>query len=59
METLGPARELLSSMDSVSLEALDELETTLTAWRPGACTPSHGGGPDGRTWPRLLHRHGV
>ncbi|MGB1500027.1 MAG: histidine--tRNA ligase [Poseidonia sp.] len=31
METLGPARELLSSMDGVSLEALDELETTLTA----------------------------
>ncbi|MFZ8907060.1 MAG: histidine--tRNA ligase [Poseidonia sp.] len=31
METLGPARELLSSMDGVSLEALDELEITLTA----------------------------
>ena len=31
METLEPARELLSSMDGVSLEALDELETTLTA----------------------------
>ena len=31
VETLGPARELLSSMDGVSLEALDELETTLTA----------------------------
>ena len=31
METLGPARELLSSMDGVSLEALDELESTLTA----------------------------
>jgi len=30
-ETLGPARELLSSMDGVSLEALDELEMTLTA----------------------------
>lgn len=31
METLGPARELLSSMDGVALDALDELETTLTA----------------------------
>ena len=31
METLGPARELLSSMEGVSLEALDELETTLHA----------------------------
>ena len=31
LETLGPARELLSSMDGVSLEALDELEMTLTA----------------------------
>ena len=31
METLGPARTLLSSMEGVSLEALDELETTLTA----------------------------
>jgi len=31
METLGPARELLSSMEGVSLDALDELETTLTA----------------------------
>ncbi len=31
METLGPARELLSSMEGVSLEALDELETTLQA----------------------------
>ena len=31
VETLGPARELLSSMDGVSLEALDELEMTLTA----------------------------
>ena len=30
-ETLGPARELLSSMEGVSLEALDELEMTLTA----------------------------
>jgi len=30
-ETLGPARELLSSMEGVSLEALDELETTLAA----------------------------
>lgn len=30
-ETLGPARALLSSMDGVSLEALDELEMTLTA----------------------------
>ena len=30
-ETIGPARELLSSMDGVSLEALDELEMTLTA----------------------------
>ena len=60
METLGPARELLSSMDGVSLEALDELESTLTALAAlGACTPGHGGGPDGRSWPRLLHRHGV
>ena len=31
METLAPARELLASMEGVSLEALDELETTLTA----------------------------
>ena len=31
METLGPARALLSSMDGVALDALDELETTLTA----------------------------
>lgn len=31
METLGPARDLLSSMDGVALDALDELETTLTA----------------------------
>ena len=31
LETLGPARELLSSMDGVSLEALDELEMTLPA----------------------------
>ena len=30
-ETLGPARALLSSMDGVSLEALDELKMTLTA----------------------------
>jgi len=38
METLGPARELLSSMEGVSLEALDELETTLTAL--GALAPA-------------------
>ena len=31
METLAPARALLSSMEGVSLDALDELETTLTA----------------------------
>lgn len=31
VETLAPARDLLSSMEGVSLEALDELETTLTA----------------------------
>jgi len=31
METLSPARELLSGMEGVSLEALDELETTLRA----------------------------
>jgi len=31
METLEPARTLLSSMDGVSLEALDELEATLKA----------------------------
>ncbi|MGB0516836.1 MAG: histidine--tRNA ligase [Poseidonia sp.] len=31
METLGPARQLLSSMDGVALDALDELELTLTA----------------------------
>ena len=31
METLGPARELLSSMDGVAMDALDELELTLTA----------------------------
>ena len=31
METLGPARDLLSSMDGVALDALDELETTLMA----------------------------
>ncbi len=31
METIAPARELLSSMEGVSLDALDELETTLTA----------------------------
>jgi len=37
-ETLGPARELLSSMEGVSLEALDELETTLTAL--GALAPA-------------------
>ena len=30
-ETIGPARELLSQMDGVSLEALEELETTLNA----------------------------
>ena len=31
METLGPARELLSSMNGVAMDALDELELTLTA----------------------------
>ena len=31
METLGPARSILSTMDGVSLEALDELELTLKA----------------------------
>ena len=31
METLGPARTILSGMDGVSLEALDELELTLKA----------------------------
>ncbi|MDA8638501.1 histidine--tRNA ligase [Candidatus Poseidonia alphae] len=39
LETLGPARELLSSMDGVSLEALDELETTLTALAALAAAP--------------------
>ena len=31
METIAPARTLLSSMEGVSLDALDELETTLMA----------------------------
>ena len=31
VETLEPARQLLSSMEGVSLDALDELETTLAA----------------------------
>lgn len=39
METLQPARELLSSMDGVSLEALDELETTLNALSALAPSP--------------------
>ncbi len=39
METLGPARELLSSMDGVSLDALDELETTLHALEALAPAP--------------------
>ena len=39
METLGPARELLSSMDGVGLDALDELETTLTALAALAPSP--------------------
>ena len=30
-ETLGPAREILSSLEGVSLEALDDLATTLSA----------------------------
>ena len=30
-ETLGPAREILSSLEGVSLEALDDLQTTLDA----------------------------
>jgi histidyl-tRNA synthetase len=38
-ETLGPARALLSSMDGVSLEALDELEMTLTALEALAPAP--------------------
>ena len=31
METLGPAREILSSLDGVSLDALDDLQVTLNA----------------------------
>ena len=38
-ETLRPARELLSSMEGVSLEALDELETTLAALSALAPSP--------------------
>ena len=39
METLGPARDLLSSLEGVSLEALDELETTLNALSALALPP--------------------
>lgn len=39
METLGPARALLSSLPGVSLEALDELETTLHAVAALAAAP--------------------
>jgi len=38
-ETLGPAREILSSLNGVSLEALDDLQTTLDAVDALAPTP--------------------
>ena len=38
-ETLGPAREILSSLNGVSLEALDDLQTTLDAVAALAPTP--------------------
>ena len=39
METLGPAREILSSLEGVSLDALDDLEITLNAVASLAPTP--------------------
>jgi len=39
VETLGPAREILSSLDGVSHEALDDLQTTLDAVAILAPTP--------------------
>ncbi len=38
-ETLGPAREILSSLNGVSLDALDDLQTTLDAVEALAPTP--------------------
>ncbi|MBT60391.1 MAG: histidine--tRNA ligase [Euryarchaeota archaeon] len=39
IETLGPAREILSSLSGVSLDALDELQTTLEAVQALAPSP--------------------
>ncbi|MGY8698556.1 MAG: histidine--tRNA ligase, partial [Candidatus Poseidoniales archaeon] len=39
IETLGPAREILTSLEGVSLEALDDLQTTLEAVTALAPTP--------------------